>query len=69
VRRQIVPISEREENEVDRLLRQNKGIRDSCKHDFRLLEKPNLKKSKVTDVFVVYDAESSFLVKGTSRCL
>jgi len=51
-KRVCIPIEERELNQVDKLKTQIKEIQENCKHDWKLINKPELRKSLVPGVFV-----------------
>lgn len=46
-------------NRVDVLLKQIAEIQEKCGHNFKLTGEMIFKKSKVADVYIVYDAQSS----------
>ena len=47
-----VPIMERESNEVDELEARIRKIQANCDHDFRLIEEPELRETRVSGVFM-----------------
>ncbi|MBI2058114.1 MAG: hypothetical protein HYT63_04025, partial [Candidatus Yanofskybacteria bacterium] len=55
--RACVPLEERPRNDVDIYLRNVEEIQHNCKHDFRFLEPPDLRESKVKDVFIAFQAD------------
>ena len=52
-----VPLEERPRNNVDKHYKYIEDIQYCCSHDFRFLEPPELRESKVPGVFIIFQAD------------
>ncbi len=67
--RVCIPLEERSRNNVDRYLRNIEEIQGYCEHDFRFLEPPDPRESKVKGVFIILEADWNRVIRPRGEWL